>query len=276
MNTAAPDPSDHSIAQAFRELSTPAQPSGEVVKVRVAAVLRRAVEIDAAPAAAVGGELKTMGMVRDHFNLPNTPAAPVGGFVVGEPIVCLDIPDWAIAKSYRLAVEKLDPHVRVSALVFASNVTVAADHMAREVKTEYPYDPAKLAQWLRIHHRSSWDKPEYRIPEIVWIYETLLHLPLSMTPEQQIAAQPSAKDGVRGEAVELTKCCGREECGGECGNEWRGTEWVRKATTSAGLVDGLLKQSRRVRNFSNPDEVFEAVPVTAIMAEAAIGREVVG
>jgi hypothetical protein len=31
------------------------------------------------------------------------------------------------------------------------------------------------------------------------------------------------------EAVELTVCCGREECGGECGNEWRGTEWVRKA-----------------------------------------------
>lgn len=29
------------------------------------------------------------------------------------------------------------------------------------------------------------------------------------------------------EAVQLTKCCGREECGGECGNEWRGMEWVR-------------------------------------------------
>lgn len=36
------------------------------------------------------------------------------------------------------------------------------------------------------------------------------------------AQQPPA------EAVELTVCCGREECGGECGNEWRGMEWVRK------------------------------------------------
>lgn len=22
--------------------------------------------------------------------------------------------------------------------------------------------------------------------------------------------------------VKITECCGREECGGECGNEWRG------------------------------------------------------
>jgi len=40
------------------------------------------------------------------------------------------------------------------------------------------------------------------------------------------------------EAVELTVCCGREECGGECGNEWSGTEWVRKAaSTPAAPVD---------------------------------------
>lgn len=40
------------------------------------------------------------------------------------------------------------------------------------------------------------------------------------------------------EAVELTVCCGREECGGECGNEWSGTEWVRKAAgTPAAPVD---------------------------------------
>lgn len=39
------------------------------------------------------------------------------------------------------------------------------------------------------------------------------------------AQQPPA------EAIELTVCCGREECGGECGNEWRGMEWVRKAGT---------------------------------------------
>jgi hypothetical protein len=36
-----------------------------------------------------------------------------------------------------------------------------------------------------------------------------------------------------GEAVELTVCCGREECGGECGNEWHGTTWYRKAAPDA-------------------------------------------
>ncbi len=44
-------------------------------------------------------------------------------------------------------------------------------------------------------------------------------------------------EGGQGEAVELTKCCGLEECGGECGNEWRGTEWVRKAAQPAASVD---------------------------------------
>lgn len=44
----------------------------------------------------------------------------------------------------------------------------------------------------------------------------------------------------QGEAVELTKCCGREECGGECGNEWRGMEWVRKAQPEARGVEGMV------------------------------------
>ena len=35
------------------------------------------------------------------------------------------------------------------------------------------------------------------------------------------------------EAVALTVCCGREECGGECGGEWRGMEWVRLAQQPA-------------------------------------------
>ena len=33
-----------------------------------------------------------------------------------------------------------------------------------------------------------------------------------------------------GDAVLLAECCGREECGGECGNEWRGMAMYRKPT----------------------------------------------
>lgn len=47
---------------------------------------------------------------------------------------------------------------------------------------------------------------------------------------------------VQQEAVELTVCCGREECGGECGNEWRGTEWVRKATHPAADALGAVRE----------------------------------
>ncbi|MCE7031772.1 hypothetical protein LY625_03930 [Lysobacter sp. GX 14042] len=31
-----------------------------------------------------------------------------------------------------------------------------------------------------------------------------------------------------GDAVLLTRCCGREECGGECGNDWLGMDMYRK------------------------------------------------
>lgn len=55
-------------------------------------------------------------------------------------------------------------------------------------------------------------------------YGRMIVTPLYAAP---VAAAPSA------EAIELTVCCGREECGGECGNEWLGTEWVRKAATPA-------------------------------------------
>lgn len=47
-----------------------------------------------------------------------------------------------------------------------------------------------------------------------------------------------------GVAVQLTVCCGREECGGECGNEWRGMEWVRTrpAAEAVGVPDDLVQQ----------------------------------
>lgn len=52
----------------------------------------------------------------------------------------------------------------------------------------------------------------------------------SVTRGSPPSTLPPAPAAEHCEAVELTKCCGREECGGECGNEWRGMEWVRKAT----------------------------------------------
>lgn len=110
--------------------------------------------------------------------------------------VLVDIPDWAIAKCYRDEVEKLDPDIRQSSLIFSSNVTVSADHLARGVKTQYPHNPADLARWLRINQRYSWDKPEYRIPEFVWIYETLLQLPLSLTPDQMPQKQPTKASAI--------------------------------------------------------------------------------
>ncbi len=63
-----------------------------------------------------------------------------------------------------------------------------------------------------------------------------------------LTTPPPAPAAEQGEAVELTKCCGREECGGECGNEWRGMEWVRKAQPEARGVEGL-----RQGNWHHPD-----------------------
>jgi hypothetical protein len=182
-------PSDAAIAQAFREYCY----NFPAMKISTSHwVKNRAIEIDRArEIAAQSGE--------------------------GDDTCCKDIPDWAIAKSYRVEVGKLNPEYRQSALIFASNVTVAADHLARGVKTQYPYNPAQLAQWLRIHHRSSWDKPEYRIPEIVWIYETLLQLPLSITPDQMKDSPPHVADALDGERWRAVLGCARLRVLGSAG-----------------------------------------------------------
>lgn len=50
------------------------------------------------------------------------------------------------------------------------------------------------------------------------------------------------------EAVELTRCCGRSECGGECGNVWSGMEWVavrRESDASAERIEALRVEVER-------------------------------
>ena len=51
-----------------------------------------------------------------------------------------------------------------------------------------------------------------------------------------------------GDAVLISECCGREECGGECGNEWRGMTMCRKPAEALsqqpearGVVDEVIK-----------------------------------
>jgi|AntDeeMinimDraft_6_1070357.scaffolds.fasta_scaffold27551_2 hypothetical protein len=39
------------------------------------------------------------------------------------------------------------------------------------------------------------------------------------------------------------------------------------------VLEDILQQSRRVRSYSNPDKVFDAVPVRAIMPESAEKQE---
>ena len=63
----------------------------------------------------------------------------------------------------------------------------AYEESFKSSRAPYPYDPANLAKWLRVHYRGMWEKPATRIPEIVWIYETLLRLPLSTTPPRHPA-----------------------------------------------------------------------------------------
>lgn len=50
------------------------------------------------------------------------------GAVADVPSALLSVPDWAIAAAYRAAVSRLVPNDRMSALAFASEVTVAAEH----------------------------------------------------------------------------------------------------------------------------------------------------
>ena len=134
----------------------------------------------------------------------HTQARPYGGEAVVwwkddiEPKACADIPDWALARSYRRHVDTLDPEVRgPNVFVFTSNITVHADMLARSSKSEYPYDPAALARWLKVHNRGNWHNPKTRIPELVWIYETLMQMPLSIKPEQMTDTHPAPADVAR-------------------------------------------------------------------------------
>lgn len=49
-----------------------------------------------------------------------------------------------------------------------------------------------------------------------------------------------------GDAVMLSECCGREECGGGCGNAWLGVRMYRKPTEQpAPVVDDALADTQR-------------------------------
>lgn len=59
-------------------------------------------------------------------------------------------------------------------------------------------------------------------------YDKHNHFPYMLALDAYAAGHAAAQKQGQVVAVELTVCCGREECGGECGNPWRGMEWVRK------------------------------------------------
>ena len=76
-------------------------------------------------------------------------------------------------------------------------------------------------------------------------------------------------------AVELTKCCGREECGGECGNPWRGMEWVRKQGSQptqqgGGEVCANCKMPKEGHGWLRPVEMCQCATITA-PASAPVG-----
>lgn len=108
-------------------------------------------------------------------------------YIAPEPDTCLSIPDWALARAYRIAVGELDIARRVSALAWASNITVSADLMARKWSNsvkDYRRDPRSLAQWLRIHKRDSWATMENHVPEFLWIHEILSHCQGAQDPSK--------------------------------------------------------------------------------------------
>lgn len=98
-------------------------------------------------------------------------ATPRADALADIPSSLLSVPDWAIAAAYRAAVSRLVPDARMSALAFASEVTVAADHEwhSRLGSQDYISDPLALAQWLRLHYRGEFPTPELRA-----IYELLV------------------------------------------------------------------------------------------------------
>ena len=57
---------------------------------------------------------------------------------------------------------------------------------------------------------------------VLWIGDNEKRIPHGT----KLYAGPGPHSPAEIEAVELTRCCGRSECGGECGNAWTGTEWV--------------------------------------------------
>lgn len=99
--------------------------------------------------------------------------------LVADNLGCLMISDWALSQAYREAVGALDPSFKnPTVLVWASNITVRADRLDTEWKNkikDYMKDPRALAEWMRIHWRSGWNDLHHRVPEILAIYETLLH-----------------------------------------------------------------------------------------------------
>lgn len=110
---------------------------------------------------------------RAEFAYPTThpQATPRADALADIPSSLLSVPDWAIAAAYRAAVSRLVPDARMSALAFASEVTVAADHEwhSRLGSQDYMSDPLALAQWLRLHYRGEFPTPEFRA-----IYELLV------------------------------------------------------------------------------------------------------
>jgi len=52
------------------------------------------------------------------------------------------------------------------------------------------------------------------------------------------ATELAAALAASGEAVDVTVCCDRKECGGECGNEWQGMKTAYAAPQPASVADG--------------------------------------
>lgn len=75
--------------------------------------------------------------------------------------------------------------------------------------------------------------------------------------------------GVRGDAVELTLCCGREECGGECGNEWRGTAWYRKNATPQ-----PARADEEVAGWATPKHVLDEMNAAPTPPDVWMGESV--
>lgn len=54
--------------------------------------------------------------------------------------------------------------------------------------------------------------------------DEFLSTAITTPPAEAREPAPAVREAV---AVEVAKCCGRSQCGGECGNLWQGMEWVK-------------------------------------------------